>query len=248
MPRSEHGNSERSNDSALVRASLVVADFERVHEGAAASSMKGFTGTTEAGGAQRPPRTPKRNDAVAQLYSAGNRKRSLGVGRISYHAGEDKGMPQKDGEKPYPPRPRSSSPHFSSRMLPAQTAQTPLEFRHRSSGVEGSSNVSRPASASNRNNIKELQNLRDWNHTLAYELNLERSDLADIKLKCDSSAQEVFAHSIFETELHTIDTGTDVGCVQMARSLDFMKSFVQQQTKRKSRPVLLISSEISCKP
>ena len=193
MARSEHGNREKSNDSALVRASLVVADFARVREGAATSSMKGFTGTTEAFGAKQPPRTPKRHDAVAQLYSAGS-KRSLGVGPISYHAGEDKGRPQKDGEKPYRPRPRSSSPRFSSRVLPAQTAHTPLEFRPRSSSIEGSSNASRPASASNRSNIEELQNLRDWNQTLAYELNLERSDLADTKLKCDSRAQEVFAH------------------------------------------------------
>jgi hypothetical protein len=193
---SVNGRENLECDGALIRASLVVADMDKVSAGAGEQSENPLP--RHAGSTDRPPRHPKGADPVSPLYSSGNRKRSLGVGPVSY-AGEESAKLQSGADWEYSSRrPRSSSPRVSPSMLPAQTIELPpaRQTQHRCPSVEEKSR-SRPESAID---MTELLNLRDWNHTLTYELGLERSDLAETRQRIDSMlhahAQEVCVHPV----------------------------------------------------
>ena len=111
------------------------------------------------------PRTPTQRSAIltAPVYSSGSRKRSLGLGRIDYvaAAAEGEGTPAERAIQ----SPRSSS----------HTA--PSLVRRESDYVHARKEAQRISA----DEVAELQNLRDMNHTLWYELSMERSESNDCK-------------------------------------------------------------------
>ncbi len=114
------------------------------------------------------PRKPTQRTAiqVAPVYSASSRKRSLGLGLIDYVA-EDRTTAAEGG------------------TLPARTLQSPRSSIHTPrSPVRRESeyvHTRKEAQRISADEVAELQNLRDMNHTLCYELSMERSELDDCK-------------------------------------------------------------------
>ena len=115
------------------------------------------------------PRTPTQRSAIriAPVYSSGSRKRSLGLGRIEYVAEDKTAAAEGEGT---PAGRALQSPRSSS-----HTAHSPV--RRESDYVHARKEAQRISA----DEVAELQNLRDMNHTLWYELSMERSELNDCK-------------------------------------------------------------------
>lgn len=182
---------EKRNES-LVRASLVVV---------------GKASTQEIGNMGRPPRptsalsVPRpdsslsvRDEQVAALYLSGNRKRSLGLGRVSYDentpgAGND-GDPSQPSISRIRPQALLQSPRTRDHNEVLERAQRESELLYAALPQERpQQNIQdsqhrrdyHRSSSSERVDLREMQNLRDWNHTLTYELQKEREELNNLK-------------------------------------------------------------------
>ena len=162
--RSETSEVAEPEHVSLVRAELVLLDEP--------------TPTPRANSAAKPPQAPRTpRTQVAPLYSSGSHKRSLGLGRVDYVIGDN--TPATEGGRGPAGRGASSS------RSPSPSTRMPRSWQSDNVHAE---KIAQRESASE---AEELKNLRDWNHTLSYELSMERNELHDVKRQLAALREEL---------------------------------------------------------